>query len=315
MQIVFKEYLNLFSIFIGFYSFYSSSIQFFKYFKKFLKKMKFFRNFLNFQKNCESKENPSSKLSKSKTFISDNYAMMQGRAIKIFSRLSEEIDTSIIISKSNTTYYEDFLLLTNWKKEKFFIQPDNKTKFFYLPKQYLRQDLPNRFLNFFYKIIFRKSEVIRDKDYIYLFGKIEKNPQVFESFKDMICVRPKDISGNSFDFMMKRVKSEHVNKILHLAFVFAISGFVIFIQLKNYFHRIKKFVSRLKRRRRVTCKECGENLCNVMCEKCSNMTEFCDRCYLNLQAKIDSGEINLEDVKCCFCKGVLDYCQKFTYHN
>ena len=55
------------------------------------------------------------------------------------------------------------------------------------------------------------------------------------------------------------------------------------------------------------------NLCNVMCEKCSNVAQYCDICYLNLQEKIDKSQIYLDEIKCKFCDRVLDYCQKFTY--
>ena len=130
-----------------------------------------------------------------------------------------------------------------------------------------------------------------------------------------MCLKSKDIAGNSFKYLIKRVKHEHLNKIMNHTFTLMLSGLVVFFIFNLYFHRIKKFVSNLKRRRRVTCKECNLYLCNVMCEKCFNMVELCHVCYLNLQRKIEIGEIYLKDVKCCFCNRVLDYCQRLNYQN
>jgi len=110
--------------------------------------------------------------------------MIKGRAEKIFRRFSDKIHNSLILSESNTTYFEDFLIVT--EEEKIYVQPDNKAKFFYLPMQYLRQDVPNRFLKFIYEIIFRKSQVIRDKDYIFIFAKIQKIPK-FLTISTSLC--------------------------------------------------------------------------------------------------------------------------------
>ena len=129
----------------------------------------------------------------------------------------------------------------------------------------------------------------------------------------MIIIRPKEIVGNSFHFLMNKVKNKHIDKILHHIFICALCGFVIYLQIRNYFLKAKRCFERFQRRERLMCKDCELSLCNVMCEKCNHMTEYCDLCYLHLQDKIDRSEILLDDVKCNSCKNVLDYCQKFSY--
>ena len=224
MQILLLEYLNLFSLCIGVYTFYSAGVKLTKYFIKFVKKFKFFQ-----------------KLDKDpyqESLFSSNYVLVRGRAFKIFSRDSEEINSSIIISESNSTYSEDFFLLTNKNKEKFYIQPDIKTKLYDLNFQYLGQEIENKFLNFFNKIILRKSQVLKDEDFIFVFGKFQygsdKNSsnyiKVMNEFKHLISIRPKEILGSSYNVLMNKVMWDQIGKIMFHSLKFFLCGF-----LKKFF--------------------------------------------------------------------------------
>ena len=54
MQAMFKEYLNLCSLFVGILTFYSTGKQFLKYVKKLIKKLKFFQKFKDIKNNSKS---------------------------------------------------------------------------------------------------------------------------------------------------------------------------------------------------------------------------------------------------------------------
>jgi hypothetical protein len=300
IQDFFKLYIFSFSC----YMFYTTGCSLFKEIKKLLKKL----NFLS----KSGQEFSIKKLSH------NEYAIVTGKAEKIYPRYGSYIDKNIIVSESNTTYYEDFFFYLT-SGEKCIVQPYPGTRLHNLTLKYLKNNNEeNKIWDRITKILFfTKSQTINNGDILHIFGKINKNENdVVREFSNLINIKPKEISGRSINDLIHKIKEKHYTKIFFDGLFFILCGLLMTYHLKFYlFDKIKKMRHTIKHRTRIYCKECNINPCNILCEKCLNLSEYCDVCYMNLQEKINNEEINIADIKCSHCKKTLDYCQKLLNGN
>jgi hypothetical protein len=234
-----------------------------------------------------------------------SFVILEGSANKIYERKTTYIDKSIILSESNTTYYEDFLLSGRFSPS-CLIQPYQKTKLNNLQLRYLQKETYDSFL---YKIVFTKSQTISNGDIVYVFGKVNKNTNdITSNMMKYVNVKPKAISGKSLGDLQNTCTS------LYPIFTNCLQAITltlfVYIGTLKLLPSIKKLLSRPRQRLRILCKDCNVNPCNILCEKCENLSEYCANCYIKLQDRINSDEILLENIKCPFCNGILDHVQK-----
>lgn len=304
----------------------------FKEIKKLRKKLKFLKEFkkrqLTNNTNNTIQENftPYS-FQEIKNFNHDDYVIIKGTSQKIYPRYGSYIDKNVIVSIGNSTYIEDFTLkndlnsmksIKNVKNqiENFLIQPYPGTRMHNLTTQYLTKST-----TFWSKVskflFFSKSQTIKDKDQLYIFGKLNRNPNDISSeFSNYFNIKPKEISGLSLRNLTYYIKEKHTTKIFFQTLLFIIISGVIFFHIKLYFYpELKNMMNRVRYRSRILCVTCNREPCNTLCEKCYNLTEYCDNCYINLQEKINTNQIKLENIKCLFCGDILDSCQRLINSN
>lgn len=235
------------------------------------------------------------------------FIAVEGKVGNIARRKGNYIDRSIILSEGNTTYYEDFLLFGNFSPT-CLIQPYQKTKLKELSKHYLRNETEKSF--FGKNIFYSKSPSVCEGDYVYIFGKINTNPSyILPEFKDYLNIKPYYINGRSFDDLKKECTT--IAPILSSLIKLGMCSLILYIMYLAFGpSRI-----RVRERSNLICKECRLNPTNIMCEKCENIGEYCDECYLQLQKRIDDDEISLHSIKCAYCKDILDCVQRLTCSN
>jgi hypothetical protein len=315
--------------------------------KKLRKKLKFLKEFKNREITNNSNENKYfSDINKKNSEISENsqisftpysfqeiknlnhddYVIIKGISEKIYPRHGSYIDKNVIVSIGNSTYIEDFILKNDLKSinpkniknqiENFLIQPYPGTRMHNLKTQYLTKS--NNFWDKFCKFVFfAPSQTISDKDQLYIFGKLNKNPNDISSeFSNYFNIKPKEISGLSLKNLKYYLKEKHTTNIFFQSLLFIIISGAVYFHIKFFIYpSIKNMLNTIKYRSRILCITCNREPCNTLCEKCYNLTEYCEYCYINLQEKINREQIKLEDIKCLFCGDVLDSCQKLLNSN
>lgn len=305
-HLVLKELVNISILSASVHCLFTSGHSIYKELCKFIKKLQFLKIF----------KETKNYLANLKDLAHDEYIIVEGKAKKLFARYGSYINSGIIISQSNTTYYEDFLIKINMNSS-YLIQTYPGTRFHDLQRSFLALPV-SKWEKFFYKIFYKQSQVLNDGDKICLFGKINKNlldvPPKFQNY--LANVKAKEITLESLETLFSKIKEKHINGLYFKFLLFTLAGIFVYFQTKYFFWpKMRNSKSAIRERSRIFCKECNREPCNVICEKCYNMTEYCDGCYVNLQNKIDNEIIRLEDVKCLFCGYTLESCQKLLNSN
>jgi hypothetical protein len=309
----YRDFIRGYSTCIIGYGIYSISKRLYKQIKKFFKQIKIFKTI-----TPQITDVRNMKLFDKKAKFDENYLILEGECDKLFTRYGNEKVKNIIISEAFTTYYEDFFLnLSNNiinSNNKVFVQPYQKTKLINLNRKYIDDG------NWFYRIIralfFEKNPVLEKGDKAIIFGKIIQNKKdIIKEFSNYYSIKAKYIyKDGSYNDLVKFIKKTHIKNIFFNSFVLGLLLSIFYFQVKSYIiPGIKRIFSKIKKRMSIYCKECKINPCNIMCEKCENIVDYCDNCYIKLQEKINRNEIRLEMIKCPFCNKRLDACQKLMH--
>lgn len=231
--------------------------------------------------------------------------VLDGYAKKIYERTNNLVDSEIIISKSNSWYIENFVV-NCLNQNSFLIQPNQNTKMFSLPRRFNNKANMRRIWNQLFKF---KSEIINSGDRVYLVGKVITNKNDLIPYsKDIFQIKPYMISEHSLIDLQNECLS--IFPIIKNSLKLVFAGFLIYFGLVHFKNCIIDYYSRRKRRDGVLCHKCNIEPCNILCEKCENLTNYCSICYLSLQSEINNKQIRLDNVKCIHCNKVLDVVQK-----
>ena len=239
----------------------------------------------------------------------NKYYLLAGEAKKLISPIKNTFNQDLIGLKGNTVYFENFIL--NCNNLKYIIQPTPLTKFFSLKKCYIRNE--NNNLPEVNKLFISKSEVLNNGDKIYLFGKaIENKGNLIENYENLIQIKPYIISHSSYDELKKICLSIYpmVKTCIKISFV----GIFLLIGIKHFYLKYQYWKNRNKRRYVLKCNVCKNNLCDILCEKCENLTNYCSQCYSKLQDEINSKKIKLKNIKCVHCNQILDIVQIIKFN-
>ena len=234
------------------------------------------------------------------------FVFIKGTSEKIFNRDTSYIHKDIILSYSNSNYLEDFFL--NLKKGKVLIQPHPKMQHFNLENSYLKND-SGIFSSLFRYLFNSESPVVRSGDEFMVYGRIKNNKDYVLKDQEMyLNIKPVFIErGGDISSFCISVRSMQITKtFLALTSFLMISGGLLFYYSIFYKKKIKH--SNMKRNR-VYCLKCNINPCNILCEKCDYLNEYCSDCFKNFQNEINDDNLLLKDLKCCFCKEVLNIAQ------
>ena len=238
----------------------------------------------------------------------DNFYLLSGEAKKLISPIKNTFNENLIGLKSNSTYFENFILIC--EKIKYIIQPTPLTKFYSLTKSYITNEKNN--LPEVNKLFISKSEILSNGDNIYLFGKIINNKgNIIENYQNLKHIKPYMISHLSFDDLKKNALSFYplIKSIIKISFC----GLLFLIGIKHFYLKYQYWTNINKKRFSLKCTKCKTNLCDILCEKCENLTNYCSKCYLELQNKINSKKIKLKSIKCVHCNKILDVVQLIKY--
>lgn len=248
------------------------------------------------------------------------YQICEGQAEKLMRRQSNENYNkhfkNLLLSQSFSTYYEDFKV--KGKDKTYIIQPYQKTKIMNLTKTFIKIDENESFYNkIFKRLFFKESPTLMEGDYISVFGKLNnKEDDEIELYENLPTIKAKTIfKDKNVESLANYELKISAQKILFKFLSFTLILLLLEHQLKaQIIPRFFKFFKRFKSRRFIYCKLCKINTRNILCEKCENLTEFCDNCYSSFQSKIELDQIKLNDIKCPHCNKVLDAVQKLIYN-
>jgi len=238
----------------------------------------------------------------------DNFYLLSGKVKKLISPIKNSFNENLIGVKGNSTYFENFILIC--EKIKYIILPTPLTKFYSLTKSYITNEKNN--LPEANKLFISKSEILSNGDNIYLFGKIISNQgNIIENYENFKHIKPYMISHSSFDDLKKNSLSFYpiLKSILQISFC----GLLFMIGIKHFYLKYQYWNNINKKRFSVKCTNCKNNLCDILCEKCENLTNYCSKCYLELQNKINSKKIKLKNIRCVHCNKTLDVVQLIKY--
>ena len=247
--------------------------------------------------------NDLNKLEKSKL---KPFFFLKGKTEKIYKREGNYLKPDIILSNCNNKYLEDFFL--NIDGGKVIVQPHFKMKYSNFDSEYIRNERTtlSKLLNF---LFFSKSPVLKENQEIILFGQINESSNniisEFENFKNII---PDYIEkGSNLSNVSVALRSIQINKTVLTAGLFLFcTGAAITLFYRIYWNYFKKFFFIKKKRIRIYCKKCNSNPCNVFCENCLELNEYCNGCFKNFQDEIDEGKITLNDIRCCKCSKKME---------
>jgi hypothetical protein len=289
------DYIQLYTLSMSCWALYYVGGSVIKEVKKLMKKIKFLKDMTNKSPNSHN-----------------DYIIIQGKANKIYPRYGDYIDNSVVVSESNNTYYEDFYL--NDDASKYIVQPYQGTRIHNCQYKYLAKSRRFLFDFFFLK---SKSQTISNSDHIYIFGKLNKNPKdIIEEFHHLANIKPKEISGLSLTDLVYHIKSKHTTRIFFSSILGVLLSYITINGLRYYiWPKYKSLFRTIKTRTRIFCKQCDINPCNIMCEKCTNLSEYCDECYSGLQERINNDEIELANITCIHCSSPLVLCQVLINQN
>lgn len=239
------------------------------------------------------------------------YALISGMAKKLVKRLPNDIiSEKIILSKGNSFYFETFKLAkipqNLLKYKNLLIEPSLQTKMLDVFERWNNGKLMKQ-KSFIRKLFKSKSEVIKDRDGVYLFGTVK------ELSPSTISIHPYYISNESFNDV--EYDSSSIVPIIRNGFLIIANVIVIATITKIIYGYYQKWKSNRKFRYGIYCTKCKNNLCNVLCEKCENVTNYCSDCYKQFQVEIDNKKIKLKDIKCIHCNLILNSVQELTIAN
>lgn len=232
--------------------------------------------------------------------------VLNGFAKKIYERNNNLVDSEIIISKSNSWYIENFVVESTNNFESFLIQPNQNTKMFSLPRRYNNKENMRSIWNRLFKF---KSEIINSGDQVYLIGKIITNKNDLVPYSENLSqIKPYMISEHSIVDLQNECLS--IFPMIKTGTKLLIAGCLFYFGLVHFKNCIVDYYRRRKRRDGILCHKCNLEPCNILCEKCENLTNYCSICYLSLQSEINNKHISLDDIKCVHCNKVLNVVQK-----
>lgn len=299
------EFTELYFSGIILFGIYEISHVFLKSIKKYIKKLKFLKKIKNenmlynkgIMHNTENKE----------------YILVNGKTEKLYPRSGDLINKNIILSEGYSRYTEDFKLDVSM-----LIQPYQNTSFHNFDKSYIytQKENENSLLKFFKFIFFRKSDVLLDGKEVFVFGKMNKNSwDILDAYKDLYHIKAKAIDTKSFESLISNIHSKSLEKCITYAGFLVMLSIILYYETRGFLIPLfKKLFFTIKHRNLIFCKECNNNPCNLMCEKCENIADYCDNCYVKLQEKINNDEISITEIKCHFCTRTLDKTQKLLYN-
>lgn len=254
-------------------------------------------------------------------FQYDKYVLFSGIAKKMFPKTQNNlIDSSIIISKSNSTYVESFYVIVDkivsqkkslikWliryfrrvpqiDEKKYLVIPSHSTNYLCLINRWLNPIKMGETI--FKKLFLTKSPSISDEDKVYILGKLIGKNQLHNTMQ----VKPYFISTDSFEDI------EHDSSSVFPLFrnTIYICGCCLYIMtsLKHFYSKINSWIQIRKRRSNIICQFCNVKLCDTLCPHCENVTNYCNTCYSSLQDKIDKEELAISEVLCVHCGNVLE---------
>jgi hypothetical protein len=289
------EINNYFTIFIG-YFLYNETCKLYKCITKFINKLDFFNSSLHITKASDLKK------------INSNYIIATGEAEKLYTISGELFNSSIIELTKSSSYHEDFLLNPNG----LFIQPYDKTHYS-LKRLNLGTNILLRFISWLFP-----TQVLDNNDIITVYGKINTNPNdIMSDYSQYTLIKAKRICHNiDFETMKSIVQHSEVRKItLQISKVIMLGSLMFFMSRVTILPKLKRLYKLLRYRASIYCSVCNERPCNLLCEKCDYITNYCDICYLAFQEKINNAEVKLDDIKCGNCKATLQKVQKLLIEN
>ena len=239
------------------------------------------------------------------------YALISGMAKKIVKRLPNDIiNEKIILSKGNSFYIEPFQLakipqnLIEFKN--IIIEPSLQTKMLSVFERWNNNKLMKN-KSFIRRLFKSKSEIIKDGDGVFLFGTVKQlSPST-------ISIHPHYISNESFNDI--EYESSSIVPIIKSGCLIIANVLVIALITKLICGYYQNWKNNRKLRCGIYCNKCKHNLCNVLCEMCENVTNYCSDCYKQLQFEIDNNKIKLKDIKCIHCNLILNSVQELTIAN
>ncbi len=240
--------------------------------------------------------------------------IIKGTTLKLFNRKSSYMNPNVILSYGNSTYMEDFILnLKN--KEKVLVQPNLKTKPFNLDTSYLISN-DSWFKKVWNFCFFKKIPVLKAYQEVLIYGKLTKNNlSTIKEYEKYVTIVPKFIdrsceSPSNFD----NYRSLKILKVkLALFGVLFLTGALVSLFTSFYWLKIKNFFFKVRERKSIYCKICKERPCNILCEECDGLNEYCSICFKSLENYISDGRIQLSDIRCCNCSKELDKAQIIMY--
>ncbi len=244
----------------------------------------------------------------------EKYVIIKGTTEKLINRDSPNMNPNVILSYGNYRYIEAFLL--NLKTdEKVLVQPDLGTKVFNLEKSYIKSE--NNWIDKIWNVFFyQKTPVLLTDQKVLIYGKLTKNNMntIIENDK-YVSIIPKFIDKSSHpSSYFDNYRSLLISKVEFQLLGFLVISSVL-VNLFTYFYwlKIKNFIFKVKERKRIYCKICNEKPCNILCEECDSLNEFCSVCFKSLENLIIDGKIELKDIRCCNCSKVLEKAQILMY--
>jgi hypothetical protein len=278
-----EHFENYVTLVLG-YLLYTESYQLYKYIKKWFHKLPFFNS-------TDIVNKP----------ISD-YIIMKGKASKLYTFTADDIFNYRIVELSPYTHYhEDFLMSDR------FIQPYDKTKYL-LNASYNQRNIFTKFFSWLFPIYH-----VNHNDEVTIFGKIIHNDNfIMNDYSKYPLVKAKMIAHDMDETgLLDHVQQQEVNKITIQIIKVTILGSMLYLLAKySIYPKVKRFFKLFRYRAQVHCDSCKIKPCNLLCEKCEYLTNYCDECYIAFQAKINKAELELNNIRCANCQRVLDKVQK-----
>jgi hypothetical protein len=240
-----------------------------------------------------------------------DYVLISGKTEKIYARNSELLDKSVILSWSNSTYYEDFFL--NSPSGKVVIQPYGGCRFHGLDYKYLT-DCTTTWQKICRLLFFKKSAVVTENQQLYVFGKVMKKlNNIPTDLQGFINIKPKEITTTSLKDLKYYVPEKHSTTIFFRSlFFFALGIFTALYIKRTIFPSMKKWLGfgadQIVKRKHEVCLTCKSKPAHILCGKCKNFTNYCLECFKNLTDEISSGKRRPQDLDCEYCSQKLDNC-------
>jgi hypothetical protein len=240
-----------------------------------------------------------------------DYVLISGTTEKIYPRNSELLDKSVILSWSNSNYFEDFFLKTI--SGKYVIQPYEGCRFHGLDYRYLTES-STTWQKICKLLFFKKSAVVTENQKLFVFGKVVKKlNDIPTDLQSYINIKPKEITTTSLKDLKYYVPEKHSTAIFLKSFALITLGFItayyIKITILPSMKRLLGFgADKIVKRKHEVCLTCKTKPAHILCGKCKNFTNYCLDCFKNLQEEIFNERAKHEDLNCEYCMQKLDNC-------